>query len=65
MHRTSVMLTAQQLKGPKEVGQASHLSMSSLLRMFVTEGISRQKRQQAAPVIVQGRKSHRAALLGE
>jgi hypothetical protein len=48
MKRTTVMLTAQQLRGLKEVGQVSHLSMSSLLRMFVTEGISRQKRAHAA-----------------
>lgn len=49
------MLTAQQLRGLKEVGQASHLSMSSLLRMFVTEGISRQKRAQAHAVTICGR----------
>jgi hypothetical protein len=47
MHRTTVFLTAQQLKGLKEVGQMSHLSMSTLLRMFVTEGVIRRKRQQA------------------
>jgi hypothetical protein len=65
MHRTTVMLTAQQLRGLKEVGQVSHLSMSSLLRMFVTEGVARRKRQQAVPVIVPGRKSRKAVLLGE
>jgi hypothetical protein len=64
MHRTTVMLTGQQLRGLKEVGQASHLSMSSLLRMCVTEGISRRKRQQAVPVVVPGR-ARREAILGE
>jgi hypothetical protein len=62
MHRTTVMLTAQQLRGLKEVGQGSHLSMSSLLRMFVTEGIARQKRAQAAQDVIAGRKSRRAVL---
>jgi hypothetical protein len=64
MHRTTVFLTAQQLRGLKDVGQMSHLSMSSLLRMFVTEGIARRKRTQAAQVVVPGRKS-RKAVLGE
>jgi hypothetical protein len=65
MHRTTVMLTAQQLRGLKEVGVADHLSMSSMLRMFVTEGILRRKRTQAAQVTIPGRKSRRAVLLGE
>ena len=64
MRRTTVMLTSQQLRGLKEVGQVSHLSMSSLLRMFVTEGIARRKRQQAAPTIVPGR-ARRQAVIGE
>jgi hypothetical protein len=64
MHRTTVMLTAQQLTGLKEVGQASHLSMSTLLRIFVTEGISRRKRAQAQQIVVPGR-ARRQAVLGE
>jgi hypothetical protein len=65
MHRTTVFLTAQQLRGLKDVGQVSHLSMSSLLRMFVTEGIARRKRTQAAPGILPGRKGRKAVLVGE
>jgi hypothetical protein len=65
MHRTTVMLTAQQLRGLKEVGQLDHLSMSSLLRIFVTEGISRRKRAQAAQVVLPGKSARRQAILGE
>jgi hypothetical protein len=65
MRRTTVTLTAQQVQGLKQVGQESHLSQSSLIRMFVTEGIARRRRAQAAPMIVSGRKSRGAVLLGE
>jgi hypothetical protein len=62
MHRTTVFLTAQQLRGLKEVGKRDHLSMSSLIRTFLTEGISRAKRTQAAQAVVPVRK-HRSAFL--
>jgi hypothetical protein len=65
MHRTTVMLTAQQLRGLKEVGQESYLSMSTLLRLFVTEGVTRRKRQRTAETVIPGRASRRAAILGE
>ena len=65
MKRTTVMLTAQQIRGLKEVGAESHLSFSSLLRMFVTEGISRCRREQAAQVVIPGRARRQGVLLGE
>ena len=64
MHRTTVFLTARQLRGLKEVGKADGLSMSSMTRIFMTEGIARRKRQQAAPAIVPGR-ARRQAVIGE
>ena len=62
MHRTTVMLTAQQLRGLKEVGKGDHLSMSSLLRIFVTEGTSRRKRAQANAVTIPGPARRQATL---
>jgi hypothetical protein len=62
MHRTTICLTAQQLKGLKEVGQESHLSMSSLIRILLTEGIARRKRAQAAQVVLPGKRVRRQAV---
>jgi hypothetical protein len=58
------MLTAQQLRGLKEVGQVDHLSMSSIIRILLTEGISRRKRALAAQVVVSGCARRQAVLEG-
>jgi hypothetical protein len=65
MRRTTVTLTSGQLRGLKEVSQLSHLSQSSLIRVFVTEGISRERRKQAAQVVLPGTRVRRQAVLGE
>lgn len=64
MHRTTVFLTAQQLRGLKEVGKTDGLSMSSMIRILLTEGIARRRRAQAAQVVLPGR-ARRHAAMGE
>jgi hypothetical protein len=66
MHRTTVFLTARQLRGLKEVGKVDGLSISSLIRILLAEGIARRKRTQAVQIALPGtRKRWQAALLGE
>jgi hypothetical protein len=61
MHRTTVFLTARQLRGLKEVGKVDGLSMSSLIRILLTEGIARRKRTQSGQIVLPGTRKRRHA----
>jgi hypothetical protein len=65
MHRTAIFMNPKHMAQLRALGEPQGLKPAQLVRIAISQFLSRERRKSTAPVIVPGRKSRRAVLLGE
>lgn len=65
MKRTTIWLNAEHTRQLAVLGSPTGQRPAQLIRVAIAQFLSRERRKQAAQVVIPGRKSRRAVLLGE